>query len=369
MKKTKIFYLSIVDISAPNGQGIYAKKTLEALLKNNENTQIFIPKPQNNCNINYFKNGNFIYLPSKKQNRNILWHLKLQMKLFFMILLKVKKGDIIIFSNKPSMFSIPLLKKIVGFKTYVLVEGLSVKTINTVIPFIFRNIGLTILLKNIKQAEVCFPAYQSALNWVKKYNQNAFLFPCGVDINIFTPRFQNIKETRFTIGYLGSFRKVHFIKELIESIKDLPIKLKLIGEGKELRKLKEYIKNNKINLTIEFIRNQPQEKLPELISGCHVMWGVTDPNHWGIPIKVIEYLACNKKVIYTNRVDHKFIEKNNWGVSLNNISKESLKSCFQKIISQYENGNWHDNKGSHEYVAKYYDWENYLLYIKELKKK
>ena len=366
MRKIKIFYLSIVDISLPNGQGIYAKKTLEALLKNNKNTQVFIPKPKNSCNIEYSENGEFIYLPSKKQNRDFFWHLRLQYQLFILIVKKVTKSDIIIYSNKPSMFSISFLKKIIKFRTYVLVEGLSIKTINSVIPFIFRKIGLNILLKNIKQAEICFPAYQSAQNWVNQYNTNTILYPCGVDTKVFQPRESAIDVKTFTIGYIGSFRKVHFVKELIDATRDLPVKLKLIGEGKELPQLKKYVETNNFIANVEFINSTPQEKLSELISDCHIMWGITDPNHWGLPIKVIEYLACNKKVIYTNRLDHKFIEKNNWGIAFNNIHRESLILCFKELLAQYKSGNWADNQGSHEYIAKYYNWENYLYHIKEI---
>jgi len=248
---------------------------------------------------------------------------------------------------------------IYNVRVYLLVEGLAKNTIKTLMRGVFLKIGEFVLSLNIRNAKSIYPAYKSARDWVYKISpkKNIIIIPCGVNFEVLTPQLK-IPTKNLIVGYVGSFRKVHLIMDLIKAVKFFNVDLLLVGDGKEKNIIKQYIKINCIN-NVKFLGEKKQNDLPKIFSECDVMWAGTDSSHWGIPIKCFEYLACNKKVIYTKKEDLRFIYQNNYGFQLNKTDIDSIKDVLEKILVQYNNGELKDNKDSRKHIKQSHDWNNF----------
>lgn len=358
--KKKIVILSNVDISQTNGQGIYALKTIEALCTSEDfDFNLIVPKPRNIEVLESVKKKAIItFLPSKKDSRKIGWHLSIQFRILI-CLMKIGKVDAVVFSLKPTMIAPLLYCWTKSCPFFLLVEGLAVNTLRKIAQGVVRHLGMLVLNTNIKKATKVFPAYLSAQEWVDSIrDEGSILIPCGVDFNKFIVE-KKKKTDVLTIGYVGSFRKVHMLEELVAAIVDKNIRVKFVGDGKVKSSLLKIVEENGLEQNVEFIGEKRQEELPLFYSGCDVMWAVCDPKHWGVPIKSFEYLACNKKVIYTEKIDFEFIEGKNFGYCLNSLDEKNLSDFLLWLENQYNEGLVSDNKEAREYIKANNNWSRF----------
>ncbi len=133
-----------------------------------------------------------------------------------------------------------------------------------------------------------------------KINKGKFRrFWVGEEDDFFYPvKTEKFKE--FTVIQFGGFIPLHGTEYIIEAariLKDEKIKFLLVGKGqcfKEIRELSSGLKN------VEFTGWVEPEKLPELISKCHISLGIfgdTDKARRVIPNKIYESIACKIPVI------------------------------------------------------------------------
>ena len=363
-----IIYLSIVDMAVKNGQGIYALQTFKSFLsKKNVNLTLICPKPTKENVILSLENHDtqLIYLRQKNKNRNVFWHLFIQVQLL-LILLRFGKKDAIVYSLKPTMFAPLIYSFFYRVPIYLLLEGLSKKTMKLLGGKFVQTIGSFLLNMNIKFAERVYPAYLSAKEWVdsiRGYNRNSTVIHCGVDTNIFKPFPKKSSNNKLTIGYVGSFRKCHLLYELIESIKRLDVRLMLVGRGKEYKELKSKVEHTDLIAEIQFLGEKEQNELPDFFSECNVMWGAVDINNWGVAIKCFEYLACNKKVIFTYRKDFEFIIDRDYGYMLHSNNPKDIESLILKIKGLFEKGYLADNVDSSDYIKQNNRWDRFASSI------
>ncbi|MBU0458081.1 glycosyltransferase [Patescibacteria group bacterium] len=128
--------------------------------------------------------------------------------------------------------------------------------------------------------------------------------------DLFVPdsRFQRPDSNdHFTVFFYGSFIPLQGIDTILRSAKIIqdknsPIKFKLLGAGQTkpgMIKLKTELNLN----NTEFLDFVPLEELPRHINSsdlCLGIFGTSDKAQRVIPHKVLDYLACGKKVITAN---------------------------------------------------------------------
>jgi glycosyltransferase involved in cell wall biosynthesis len=356
----KAIIVSIVDVSQKNGQGVYALKTIEAFCKSKELViHLILPKPSDPDMVDFIGTlAEVTFLPRKKENRKIGWHLLIQVKLFI-ALIRLGRVDAVIYSVKPTMIAPFLFSTIYNCPLYVLVEGLATKTLGTLTQGLGLGLGRFVLNANIKKAKKVFPAYLSAKRWVDSLREDdSILISCGVDSDKFYEKEKNTTSV-LTVGYVGSFRRVHMLRELIMSTVNLGINVKLVGDGEMKSELKDLVNQLGVAEHVEFLGRKRQDELSSFFSNCDVMWAACDPSHWGVPIKCFEYLACNKKVIYIDKEDLTFIEENDFGFCLRGGEVEFIREFFVWLESFYSMGKLHDNENSRAYISRNNTWESF----------
>jgi len=361
-----IIYISVVDISEKNGQGIYALKILQSFINQNyvNNLYIILPEPRDLGVLNTYLenlNINFVFLSKKTQNRSITWHLKVQMQLLIK-LFKFGKNSVLVYSMKPMMFAPIVYSKLSESDIYLLVEGLAKNTVKEITNSFFSKFGQLILKWNIINAKKIYPAYIEAKKWIDSISSNkSKIINCGVDLKIFIP-IQKETTTKLTLGYVGSFDKRHILKELIKAVQSYNVNVMLVGDGYQKQYLENYVLEN--NLTnIYFLGKKDQKELAQFFSKCDVMWAGTHEENWSVPIKCFEYLACNKKVIVTQKDDFKFIEDYNYGYILQDTSVKTIQNLMLQVVKDYKNGSLKDNDDSRSYIMKNNDWNNFAKTI------
>jgi glycosyltransferase involved in cell wall biosynthesis len=100
------------------------------------------------------------------------------------------------------------------------------------------------------------------------------------------------------IYYIGSFQKWKGVDFLIDAVKNLNIKLKIVGEGERKEELKE-----KANKNVEFLGYKSQTEIQNILknSKLTIIPNINSSyNNFSSPIKLYEYLITSNVVLAVN---------------------------------------------------------------------
>ncbi len=118
-------------------------------------------------------------------------------------------------------------------------------------------------------------------------------------------------EGKFAVCYIGTLGMAHGLETLLAAASDLrcppgqsqqnnhQIVFLLIGEGSEKEKIKAQAATRGLT-NIQFLDQQPREKIPALISACDaclVLLKKTEIFKTVIPTKMLEFMSCARPVI------------------------------------------------------------------------
>jgi len=349
----KVMFYSTCDLSVNNGQGIYSRKILEVLIDECaiKNLQLIIMTPKPVSDLKILQKQDVIYLP-RKLGRNRFYHVYAQLIVFFKILF-MKDLTGIIYSVKPMQFGLVMLNCVRKVKNVLLLEGLSSKSISKIgLSNLEQRLGIRVFSLLARRSVVVYSAYDSAGKWMGSLGaRNIKNTPCGVDTTIFYPCKKAQKNSAYVIGYVGSFRAVHRLDLLIDVATVLDVEVHLYGIGQEVGYIEKLVRERGIEHRVFFFGNTDQNRLREGICSCDLLWGYTDINHWGVPIKVYEYLACERPVIVSQRLEFEFISELKYGI----VIREQKPLIIINAIT-----NFMVNKGlkiySYEYIKKNHNW-------------
>lgn len=367
-KKTSVL-ISTADMSAPNGQGIYSRKVLSLLaheiVSEGGRPIVITPKPVvDELIYNEFPPDTEWLLSKAKENRSFKWHFGFQV--FVLINIIRKRPKSVIFSVKPSMFTIEMARILLNFDKIILVEGNGVKNLKTLGGWFVNLLGNISYRLCFRNAKLIVPAYHSAELWVRGLDKNAKILniPCGIDPIIFNDasKFEKrYSRNHIKIGYVGSFRKVHMLDNLLFLVEKYPnVNLILVGSGEQFESIYTRVKQKKLLDRVTFTGAITQNRVPQFLSMCDILWAVTDVNHWGVPIKAYEYLSCNRFVIVSSREEFKFIDINSFGITLSSNSQLELDTKFRELVTSADFENLIDIE-SRNYILKNHNWNNFKL--------
>jgi len=223
-----------------------------------------------------------------------------------------------------------------------------------------RNIRLskkvTYTVKSLKRM-YCIPLEKSVL------------IPNGVDTQLFhyynnTKYIKdelNIAEDDFIlgfVGFLGEWIDVDLIlialKKLLE--KNYNIKMIIVGEGSKLRYAINLAKRLKISNNVIFTGSIPYLQVPKYISLmdiCLLPFNKSKVSENAFPLKLLEYLACERVVISTPLSNIKET------IGDKVIYVSNSEELVQKVIELYHNDNIVRELGKkgRKFIEKSYSWD------------
>jgi glycosyltransferase involved in cell wall biosynthesis len=134
--------------------------------------------------------------------------------------------------------------------------------------------------------------------------------PCGADVELFRPevsgtavRERHGLEDAVVVGWAGSFRPFHGLRPLLEAAAALEaevpgLALLFVGDGPERPRVEAEARQ--LGLRAVFTGTVPYTDMPAHIAAmdvCTVLHAGTETFHYGIPLKLTEYLACGRAVV------------------------------------------------------------------------
>ena len=202
----------------------------------------------------------------------------------------------------------------------------------------FKFIKLSYASKKIenyclKNADAIICVYKFIVPYIeKKGGKNIQVIYNKVNLQNFSPeissKFKNKVPTIISVGRLID-QKNHMY--LLRAIKDMDVKLLIIGDGPNLQKLTDFIKNEKISDKVEIIKSVANEDLPEYYTSADI-YAQPMENLGGIPIPILEAMACGLPIVMSNHTaDHTEIIDDS--VYFVDNKSESFRRAFEKILS------------------------------------
>jgi len=175
-------------------------------------------------------------------------------------------------------------------------------------------------------------------NITSKYNKkiNTMIFPHSINIKLFRLTKNKRKKEIVYTGNIGTGQSLEeFIIAMKYVDKKYKIKLKLIGEGENLNKLKLLAKNIKISDSIEFFGPVKRKKIPEIISSSLISIIPLKQNiglDYAVPIKMLESMSCGTPFISTKMKEmEKIVKESKAGIVVNNEPKEIARAIIKLI--------------------------------------
>jgi len=223
------------------------------------------------------------------------------------------------------------------------------------------RVGKEILKRNIELSKKITVTNN---HLAEKYNipaNKTVVLPNGVDTELFR-NYGNTKpqlslEDHFVVGYVGVLREWVDFEPIYQALRELPDDIIFLVVGKEGRYQEniELAKKYGIIEKVRFVGNVPYSKVPTYISAMDVgviPFKLNSITEHALPLKLFEYMACEKPVISTPLPAVVDIAREK--VLYANTAKE----WKEKILLLYENDGLKDflEKIGREFVEEKYDW-------------
>ncbi len=188
----------------------------------------------------------------------------------------------------------------------------------------------------LKNADVIICVYEFIVPYVEKmHGQNIQIIYNKVDLQNFSPekppKFKNKIPTIISVGRLID-QKNHMY--LLQAVKDLDMKLLIIGDGPNLQKLTNFIENEGISSKVEIIKSVANEDLASYYISADI-YAQPMENLDGIPIPVLEAMACGLPIVMSKHKDD-YSEIIDDTVYFVDNKSDSFKIAFEKILTDSE---------------------------------
>ena len=187
-----------------------------------------------------------------------------------------------------------------------------------------------VLVSNIPTKEIMKSYY-------KIDEEKISIVPNGVDLSFFKTYNRNPKKIVFS-GVMYHHRGLDVLLDAAPKIvKEIPeTKLVLLGDGPEMKKLKEIVRQKNLESNIEFKGWIDRKDIPEHLSNASIGIGPlkrTTVTENALPIKVLEYMASSLPILAkTGTLPEDVLENNENGWFIENSSELS-----EKIIKLEQN--------------------------------
>lgn len=244
-------------------------------------------------------------------------------------------------------------------------EGISIKNI------LVRNPWAADLVERIVMKRITHV-------WVMIEESRDRLLRMGVDKNKIsivsnTPILRNLvisksfdkKENIYRMVYVGLINPSRGLDTVIDAVsfyskKNYNFHFDIIGTGKAEKKLKEKVKEMKLNHFVTFWGWVQNENIPNLIANADV--GIVphhDCEHWAntIPNKLFDYMASSKPVIVSNVAPmRRIVEMIGCGMVYEDYNPEQLCSVISELSNPHVRAEF-ATKGRSA-ILEQYNWKN-----------
>lgn len=249
--------------------------------------------------------------------------------------------------------------------------------IPTLLKSIGKVVGSFMLERNIKISERITYSTDFLKRSYSLPENKSVLIPNGVDTNLFYKRNEETKaKERFNIsedvlvlgfvGFLGEWVDLQTVFETIKILQDqIKIKLIVVGNGSKFARFKELSKNCGFQENAIFTGYVPYSEAPEYISYmdiCLLPFDTSAVSQHALPLKLFEYMACEKPVISTP------LEGVKEAVGDRVLYASNAEELKQRILELYHNEELRKRLGKEgrRFVERNYSWDKICRKFEEV---
>lgn len=161
----------------------------------------------------------------------------------------------------------------------------------------------------------------------------------------------------------GFFRFLNFINDFSFCFNEVKLTIKIIGrflnddDENEFKSVKE--KNKSVNFI--FINWLSYEEISNNLQDVDICFDLREQNYFfnnSLPIKLFEFMACGKPVIYSDlkSIRNEFV-KIDFGFLVDPNNNEEISECIEKYILN-ENLYYEHSQNARKYIDEKFNWEN-----------
>jgi len=214
------------------------------------------------------------------------------------------------------------------------------------------------------------PSKEIMKSYYKINEEKISIVPNGVDLSFFKTKNRDPNKIVFS-GVMYHHRGLDVLLDAAPNIvKEVPeTKLVLLGDGPEMKKLKEIVRQNNLESNIEFKGWIDRKDIPEHLSNASIGIGPlkrTTVTENALPIKVLEYMASSLPIIAkTGTLPDDVLKDNENGWFIENSSELS-----EKIIKLEQNPELVKKMGKNSLnMVQKFSWERIVKSIIDIYEK
>lgn len=376
----KIYFVSPIIYGKKNAEFTHTIELYRNLKKIGNRIFLFIFK-----NAEYIENeDDIVYVPTV--NKKILWAILGQITLFFSLFNhKIKYGvPDVIYTRITRITFIPLfVSKLFNIPYVIEVNGLIIDELQA------RNkakwqIWLAEKMFNInyrnsdKIVAVTEGIKEALIRTCHIADEKIIIINNGVNIDLFRPydkqkskKDLGLKKELNFICFIGSLRPWQGMDDLIKSSKKILKKFPktrflIVGDGETKNDLIKIAKENRVFEKFIFTGSVPYKLVPKYISSADICIVPKKPLRSGYsPLKLYEYMACEKPIVATRVKGFEILEEINAGL----LIKPGDIEDFSKAVSHLlENTKVRKKMGinGRAYVIKNHTWNKIAKRTEEI---
>jgi len=208
------------------------------------------------------------------------------------------------------------------------------------------------------------PSKEIMKSYYKIDEEKISIVPNGVDLSFFKTKNRDPNKIVFS-GVMYHHRGLDVLLDAAPKIvKDIPeTKLVLLGDGPEMKKLKETVKQKNLDSNVEFKGWIDRKDIPEHLSNASIGIGPlkrTTVTENALPIKVLEYMASSLPIIAkTGTLPEDVLKDNENGWFVENSSE-----LYEKIIKLEQNPELVEKMGKNSLsMVQKFSWERIVKSI------
>jgi len=305
----------------------------------------------------------------------LLFNIPLFIKLSYHIL-KTKEPTVI-YSRYSFLTFSPLLSKLFRVPYVVEVNGILTEKpkielkspISELFVFIIKICEKT-TYKYAKRIVVVTPRIKDEIK--RLYNipdERIIVIPNGANTDLFKPinqervreelRLEKVNNYICFAGSLSALQGVEYIVKsaplVLEKVQNA--KFLIVGDGPIREELMELADKIGVSDNFIFTGTAPYEEVPKYINASDICVVYKKPLKSGYsPLKLYEYMACEKPVIASRVEGFEILEENHAGLL---VEPENPKELAKAIIKLLKDGKLREEMGKNgrEYVVKNHSWE------------
>lgn len=222
-------------------------------------------------------------------------------------------------------------------------------------------LGKHFLRKNIEEAKKVILTTEVLKKECDIPNDKTEIIPNGVDADLFR-NYDGAKEelglNGFIIGYVGVLREWVDLEPVFKALRELDKEIRMIVIGKEGRFYEniELAKKYGVEDRVIFMGMIPYSLVPKYISAmdiCLIPFGLNAISQSAVPLKLFEYMACEKPVISLEIPGVKAIAGNSI------LYASNKKEYLEKVMTLYGDEDLRKSLGrkGRNIVQEDYNWE------------